>query len=85
MSATATKEVHTISRIAIGKAQADLEETPTDPFLPPQASGSYKVDERVIAGKVAITVLARHLRCFSVSCFWYPGNRCIQLRRIAVG
>jgi hypothetical protein len=50
MNSTNAKQVHTISRIAIGKAQADLEETPTDPFLPPQASGSYKVDERVIAG-----------------------------------
>ncbi|CAN9281041.1 unnamed protein product [Alternaria alternata] len=49
MNSTNAKQVHTISRIAIGKAQADLEETPTDPFLPPQASGSYKVDERVIA------------------------------------
>jgi hypothetical protein len=54
MNSTNAKQVHTISRIAIGKAQADLEETPTDPFLPPQASGSYKVDERVIAGSFNI-------------------------------
>jgi hypothetical protein len=60
MSATATNGVHNIPRIAIGKAQADSEETPTEPFLPPQASGSYKVDARIIAGKVATTVLARH-------------------------
>jgi len=49
MGTTATEDVHTIGKIAIGKAQANLEETPTEPFLPPQASGSYKVDERVVA------------------------------------
>jgi len=49
MGTTATEDVHTIGKIAIGKAQADLEQTPTEPFLPPQASGSYKVDERVVA------------------------------------
>jgi len=61
MGTTATEDVHTIGKIAIGKAQANLEETPTEPFLPPQASGSYKVDERVVAGNVAIAVHVRHL------------------------
>ncbi|CAN9277453.1 unnamed protein product [Alternaria alternata] len=44
-----TQQVHTVSKTAIGKAQADLEEMPTEPLLPPQISGSYKVNERVIA------------------------------------
>ncbi|CAN9309907.1 unnamed protein product [Alternaria sp. RS040] len=44
-----TQQVHTASRTTIGKAQADLEGTPTEPLLPPHVSGSYKVDERVIA------------------------------------
>ncbi|RII13593.1 hypothetical protein CUC08_Gglean004363 [Alternaria sp. MG1] len=44
-----TQQVHTVSRTAIGKAQADLKEMPTEPLLPPQISGSYKVNERVIA------------------------------------
>ncbi|KAH8626073.1 hypothetical protein IG631_19952 [Alternaria alternata] len=44
-----TQQVHTASRIIIGKAQADLEATPTEPLLPPQVSGFYKVNERVIA------------------------------------
>lgn len=85
MGTTATEDVHTIGKIAIGKAQADLEQTPTEPFLPPQASGSYKVDERVVAGNVTIAVHVRHLPSVSIPHFWDSGNRCIQLRRIAVG
>lgn len=52
-----TQQVHTASRTAIGKAQADLEETPTEPLLPPQVGDSYKVNERVIAGISAKAVL----------------------------
>ena len=55
MNSTNAKQVHTISRIAIGKAQADLEETPTDPFLPPQASG-YNYGES-LWGKTAKIVV----------------------------
>jgi hypothetical protein len=41
---------HTISNIAINQAQRALEQTPSEPFLPPQAGGSFDVDRSVIAG-----------------------------------
>ncbi|KAF2839197.1 hypothetical protein M501DRAFT_1003750 [Patellaria atrata CBS 101060] len=40
---------HTISNIAISKAQREVEKTPSEPFLPPKAGGSYEVDQSVIA------------------------------------
>ena len=44
---------HTISNIAISQAQRAVEQTPSEPFLPPKASGSYRVDQSVIAGMSA--------------------------------
>lgn len=41
---------HTISNIAISQAQIELEQTPSEPFLPPTAGGPYEVDQSVIAG-----------------------------------
>lgn len=41
---------HTISNIAISQAQREVEQTPSEPFLPPKAGGSYVVDQSVIAG-----------------------------------
>lgn len=48
---------HTISNIAIGQAQKEIEQTPSDPFLPPQVSGSYQVDPSVIAGSYARNII----------------------------
>ena len=64
-----TQQVHTASGTAIGKAQADLEGTPTEPLLPPQVSGSYKVNERVIAGISAKAVLDLRLTSIQHSPF----------------
>ena len=64
-----TQQVHTDSRTAIGKAQADLKEMPTEPLLPPQISGSYKVNERVIAGISAKAVLDSRLTLIQHSPF----------------
>ena len=64
-----TQQVHTVSRTAIGKAQADLEEMPTEPLLPPQISGSYKVNERVIASISAKAVLDLRLTSIQHSPF----------------
>jgi hypothetical protein len=53
MSTSVTEEIHethTISAIAISQSQEDIEETPTDPFLPPQVGGTYTVNQNVIAG-----------------------------------
>ncbi|KAF2746733.1 hypothetical protein M011DRAFT_468429 [Sporormia fimetaria CBS 119925] len=35
--------------IAIGEAQRAIEETPSEPFLPPQVGGNYEVDPSVIS------------------------------------
>ena len=44
--------VDSISSIKIGKAQRDAEQTPSEPFLPPQPSGTYEVDESVRSCRV---------------------------------
>lgn len=44
---------HQPSGIAIGEVQWHLKEAPIDPIEPPVSSGTYEVDENVIAGKYA--------------------------------
>jgi len=49
------------SNIQIGEAQRKLEQTPSDPILPPQPSGSYEVDESVRACESGLSYISRSL------------------------
>jgi hypothetical protein len=42
---------NSISKISIGEAQAELEQTPIDPIEPPTPGGSFELDDSVLAGK----------------------------------
>lgn len=42
--------VESISNIAIGEAQKQIEQTPLGQIVPPQTSGSYFVDQNVVDG-----------------------------------
>lgn len=78
---------HIISNIAISQAQREVEQTPSDPFLPPKAVGSYKVDQSVIAGIASnfdnLTTVTDFDHSFP--CSWNGGRTCSQLWRIFVG
>ena len=63
---------YTISNIPINPAQREVEKTPSEPFLPPKAGGTFEVDQSVIAGMEdtsddPATVIDSY---YSLSCHW---------------
>ncbi len=75
-----TEVTNSISNIKISEAQREVEQTPSEPILPPQPSGNYDVDESVRACKVEFTCVASTLLiAVSFSCTWNKSRTCAEL------
>ena len=51
--------IDSIRTIKIDEAPREVEQTPSEPILPPQLSGNYNVDESVKACEVGSSSIAR--------------------------
>jgi hypothetical protein len=61
MGDTVADKSHTMSGIATGETQTDVEETRTDSLSPPQLGGRCKVDRRVLSGNTGMSELCSTL------------------------
>lgn len=81
-----TEVTNSISNIKISEAPREVEQTPSEPILPPQPSGNYDVDESVRACKVEFACVALTLLiAVSFSCTWNKNRTCAELWNVTVG
>ncbi len=81
-----TEVTNSISNIKISEAPREVEQTPSEPILPPQPRGNYDVDESVRACKVEFTCVALTLlTAVSFSCTWNKNRTCAELWHVTVG
>ena len=77
---------NSVSNTKISAAQRDVEQTPSEPILPPQPSGKYDVDESVRACKNGSSSITWALLIpVSFSCPRNNSCTCAELWRVIMG